>query len=141
LEPILSDSHGTITATWKDDPQALMRFQIRGNGNVEVFEANRGAQQKGSGGEMLASALRGAGAAKPRTITLYDIVNPPTLSAIKAGTPFAETVIGKMVTKTVEELGGKVESMDFYGQRKDVGREFQYNAFIKVTYPNNQQPN
>jgi RHS repeat-associated protein len=140
-QPSLNNFGGTFTATWKDSPSAKMRFSIsKSQGSagdeehVTVFDAYRGEEPKGTGGEMLAVALRAAGASKPTVFSLRDIVEPETLRELNKGTPFADTVIGKMFTRSAQEFGGKVESMEIYRERKDVGREFQYNAVVKVSY-------
>lgn len=62
---------------------------------------------EGVGGQMLADSFRQAGV-QPKAIRVTGITNEPTLNALTSGQAPADTVMGKAVTKAVNELGGRV---------------------------------
>jgi RHS repeat-associated protein len=101
-------SLGRFKAFWGKDPKAFSIFEPEGGG-VRVSDIFRGGQPKGSGGRMLADALRGAQIPKPKFIRLTNILaDQPTVDQLAKGMTVSETVLGRTLSSTVESLGGKI---------------------------------
>jgi hypothetical protein len=99
---------GGYKATWGNDPKAFAMFERSGSG-VQVSDLFRGGQPKGSGGAMLADALREEGINQPSSIRFTNILeDQPTLAQLAEGVPIGETVLGKTLSNTAAKLGGKV---------------------------------
>jgi hypothetical protein len=135
------------SATWVDSPGSSATFRINPDGSVTITGLYRGEIPKGTGGTMLASALRAAGASKPTKVILYDVVNEPTFAALKQDLPFADTVLGKTVADTAAELGGRVVdtkvTKSLTGVTRSRGRtavsrapvgQFRYDVTVTIEY-------
>jgi Flp pilus assembly pilin Flp len=94
-------------ATWDGDPHAMVAFETDGRG-VVVSDIFRGAEPRGTAGQMLADSLRIAGQPRPTTIRLSGIINKPTLEALERGATPAETLLGSTVGNAARELGGSI---------------------------------
>ena len=136
--PTVSSFGGILNADWGEGNQgARARFKVWSENNraiVEVYELYRGNQPKGSGGEMLTLALKGANVAKPNLFVLHDIVNEPTVQALKTGTDFAETVVGKAFAKTISQFGGHIEGIEIHSVRNKGEKRIQYDVTLRVGY-------
>ena len=109
LSPTVEETGlGSFKATWGKDPQARAIFEPAEGGAVNVTDLARGFQPKGSGGVMLADALKAANLGRPDTIRGLNIWNEPTVEALAKGTPASETAIGRTLSTTATELGAKV---------------------------------
>jgi hypothetical protein len=141
-KPPIPEIHGDLfkTATWSGSPGATARFKINQTGEqteVTVYRLERGEQPKGTGGTMLASALQAAGAARPTTIILDDVVNPPTLEDLRQGKDFSQTVLGRTFASAVSDLGGRITETKVFAHRVGSGRRdrrVQYDVVLKVAY-------
>jgi hypothetical protein len=108
IKPTVSETgFGGYRATWGSDPKAFAMFEPQGSG-VQVTDLFRGAQPKGSGGEMLADALRGAGITRPEIIRFAQIINEPTLEQMAKGVSLSKTTLGRTLVNTVRKLGGEI---------------------------------
>ena len=93
--------------TWPGFKKAFALFDITRDGVVVTDIFRDPAQPKGCAGAMLADALLIAGARKPKTIRVANILSDqPTLGQLALGIPPGQTVLGKTVTNTVAALGG-----------------------------------
>ena len=59
-----------------------------------------------AGSEMIKQAAEGIGLAQPTKITASNVIEPMTTSALRAGTLPQDTVMGKLLQKTAEKMGG-----------------------------------
>ena len=93
--------------TWPGFKKAFALFEITRDGAVVTDIFRDPAQPKGCAGAMLADALQIAGARKPKTIRLANILSDqPTLGQLALGIPPGQTVLGKTLANTVTALGG-----------------------------------
>jgi hypothetical protein len=104
---VVSDGFGGYKATWGRDPKAFAMFRPE-NGGVVVSDLFRGAQPSGSGGIMLADALRKGGLQRPASITFSNIIEDRTLAELKAGMAPGETLLGKTLGNASKDLGARV---------------------------------
>lgn len=104
---VVSDGFGGYKATWGSDPKAFAMFRPE-NGGVVVSDLFRGAQPGGSGGIMLADALRKGGLQRPASITFSNIIEDRTLAELKAGMAPGETLLGKTLGNASKDLGARV---------------------------------
>lgn len=94
-------------ATWGSDPKAWAMFSKSGSG-VVVTDLYRGGQPTGSGGVMLADALRSAGIKRPSFIRFQNIIEENTVAQINEEVPLQDTKLGHTMSNAAGELGGKV---------------------------------
>jgi RHS repeat-associated protein len=94
-------------ATYGADEKAYAMFKAKGSG-VEVTDLFRGNQPTGSAGKMLADALGKAGKGTPGAIRFSGIINERTLAELGQRLAPGETLLGKTLSNTVKELGGKI---------------------------------
>ena len=104
---VVSDGFGGYKATWGSDPKAFAMFRPEKDG-VVVSDLFRGAQPSGSGGIMLADALRKGGLQRPASITFSNIIEDRTLAELKAGMAPGETLLGKTLGNASKDLGARV---------------------------------
>jgi hypothetical protein len=104
---VVSDAFGGYKATWGSDPKAFAMFRPEKDG-VVVSDLFRGAQPSGSGGIMLADALRKGGLQRPASITFSNIIEDRTLAELKAGMAPGETLLGKTLGNASKDLGARV---------------------------------
>jgi hypothetical protein len=57
---------------------------------------------------MIADALRLVGNSKPSSIRFSPIVEESTATALRSGSDAAETLLGKTLQNTVEDLGARI---------------------------------
>ena len=79
---------------------------------VEVTRVFRKNCPPGSGNKLMSSAMKGAGFKPGQDLILRHIQNPETRNALKSRVPFAETLVGRMTSRAVENLGGKVRAFE-----------------------------
>lgn len=97
-------------ATWAGDPRAQVRFYMDGS-QLVVSDVMRGAQPSGSGGRMVAMALRMRYLTSPTSIRYLNLVNQPTLDALAAGVAIEDTLVGRMILNTGAELGASTTTL------------------------------
>jgi hypothetical protein len=80
---------------------------------------------------MFADALKQTGSVRPAQITLRNVINEPALEQLNSGAPPEATLLGQMVAKTVEQLGGQIT-----GWKLDtLGYDTNPSISVSVTYP------
>ena len=94
----------TIWVRANQNSDALARLE-RVGGEIHVTDLFRRDLPPGSGSDLLAQGLHAAGVSPGQTIRLTNVINQPTLDAIRAGTPAADTVLGRSVTNALGQLG------------------------------------
>jgi hypothetical protein len=104
-EPLES---GFREARWAGDSEALVEFRPMGSNGVEISIVRRGDQPRGTGGLMIADALKAAGIHQPTTIRGTNIKNTPSLEAVARGEEVDQTVLGKALKLTAEAMGGSI---------------------------------
>jgi RHS repeat-associated protein len=130
LAPTIEETGlGGIKATWGKDPRAMAKFEPAEGGAVHVTDLFRGAQPKGSGGIMLADALKAAKLPRPTIIRGLGITNKPTVEALAAGKPASSTVIGETLRTTAKELGATIVK---WNTGKSGGKPY---IEIRLAYP------
>ena len=80
----------------------------RGDAGELILDAinNRGFPDgQGAGSEMIKEAAEGIGLSRPSKIRVPHIVNNDTLNALKRGVSPDDTLIGRLLKKTVSQLG------------------------------------
>jgi len=120
--PVYSGGGGSYEATWPGSPGAKAHFIVYPDGSVRLSWLVRGELPKRSGGAMVASALRAVGASKPPRILLSEVVNEPTVQALRQGKDFANTVLGETLAATAEELGGRIVKTEISPTIESVSR-------------------
>ena len=79
------------------------------DGGVELSDVYRRGNPRGTGGQMIAETLKGAGVPQPTRIRITDIqegTNPPTAQALQSGAGPEGTPLGNALNNAIEELGG-----------------------------------
>jgi RHS repeat-associated protein len=102
-------------ATWAKvagDPKAFARV-VEGADGLHVTDVFRGSQPPGSGSQILAAALRGAGFAPGRQVIFKSIINAETLATHQAGGAAAESLLGRTGAKAIGQLGAEPTSFGF----------------------------
>jgi hypothetical protein len=107
---------GRFEASWNNEIVPRVSFtRLSPDGTVAVDYLYRISRVSGdvnpppgTGGQMLADALRGAGIDTPKKIRIVDIANKPTLDALARGEGASTTVLGNTLNNTVTELNGRV---------------------------------
>jgi RHS repeat-associated protein len=90
-------------ATWRGQPGAEVNFyQERGELTVAYVRRGEGPI---SGTDLILSAHRAAGLPPPTSVVLKNVINQPTLDQLAAGTPPADTLLGKLGVKVAAALG------------------------------------
>jgi hypothetical protein len=94
-----------LSAAHPNVPTIFM--QVKGQ-NIDIKYINRGDLPPGSGAQMLADSIENiTKVSKPRSIQFNTINNEATIAALQNGTAPENTLLGKVLTKTGELLGGK----------------------------------
>ncbi|HEY6725434.1 MAG TPA: RHS repeat-associated core domain-containing protein, partial [Polyangiaceae bacterium] len=112
--PVLSVSNDGI-ATWvkvSGDPKAFGRFE-RFGGVVNVTDVFRGSQPTGTGSEILVAGLRAEGFRQGEKLVFKGIINEETLAAYKAGGTAAESLLGRLGSKSLKKMGIEASSHEF----------------------------
>ena len=134
-DPMLTQWPGKNIATWENDPTAKVDFDVRGDA-VTVYGLYRGNQPQGSGGEMLATSLKRAGASRPRVIVLDDVVNEPTKQDLLNGKDFLVTKLGRTLQDAVSRMGGRISETEQYRERTGSRRkpEIKIDVTVHIEY-------
>ncbi|WP_377478602.1 MAG: hypothetical protein P2A85_08230 [Microcoleus anatoxicus] len=112
-EPPASSSQtydGDTMVQWRTTPNdsrpAVVTFKEVNPGVIEVSEIFRRDLPSGSGGRMIADALRTNRINRPSTVRFTNITNTPTLEAIEKGIAPQDTLLGNTLKNAVREMGG-----------------------------------
>lgn len=112
--PGLSVSNDGI-AIWAKvagDAKASARV-LQEPGALHVTDIFRGAQGAGSGSQILAAALREGGLSSGQRLVFKGIINPETLATYQAGGSAAESLLGRLGSKTLNQMGMEASSFEF----------------------------
>lgn len=93
------------------DSKAIIQMEKPEDGGAIIEYIERGSQPKGSGGQMIADAVREAGIDQPKNLIFHNVINEPTLEALANGAPIEQTVLGRTMTSAAEKLGARVQNM------------------------------
>ncbi|NJK69781.1 MAG: hypothetical protein HC941_27675 [Microcoleus sp. SU_5_3] len=83
-----------------------MVFQEVNPGIIEVSDIYRRDLPSGSGGRMIADALRTNGINRPSTIRLTNVQNTATTEAMSNGIALQDTLLGNTLKNAIREMGG-----------------------------------
>ncbi|MEG3840382.1 hypothetical protein [Microcoleus sp. herbarium14] len=101
---------GDTMVQWRTTPNdsrpAVVTFKEVNPGVIEVSEIFSRDLPKGSGGRMIADALRTNRINRPSTVRFTNITNTPTLEAIEKGVAPQDTLLGNTLKNAVREMGG-----------------------------------
>ena len=103
------DDFGAVVEWPNGTPSPAVRNENEGTTTV-ITDVFRRGTPKGSAGQMIADALRLIGNESPASIRFAPIVEESTAAALRSGTDAAETLLGKTLQNTVEDLGGRIVS-------------------------------
>ena len=107
--PVIESHPDGYKVTWPGFKKAFALFDIEGTGVIVTDIFRDPAQPKGCAGPMLADAFIQAGARKPRTIRIANILDTqPTLRQLVTGIAPENTVLGGTLKNTVSTLGGRI---------------------------------
>jgi hypothetical protein len=100
----LYDDGYTIRATVPGDPKAIARVD-RDFSTVRVLDVARGNQPAGSGSGILRPALESANLRAGDQLMFHNIINEQTAGVYEAGGDAANTVLGGLGRKTLNNMG------------------------------------
>lgn len=104
---------GQYKATWVNNREAVAIFEPLADTGVKVSYLNRGSYAKGSGGSMLADAFKDSLLFQPEHIVFHNVIEKRTLEQLGRGLNVEDTLLGRTMRNTVDELGGEISSMRF----------------------------
>lgn len=94
------------------DPKAFARLEPTTNG-LSVTDLFRGNLPPGSGATILAEGLRSGGLRSGQQLSFSNITNRATREAFQAGVPAADSLLGKVGSKALGQIGLKGTTFEF----------------------------
>jgi RHS repeat-associated protein len=101
-----------IWAKVAGDPKAFARL-VREPGALHVTDVFRGAQGPGSGSQILAAGLKAGGMSPGQQLVFKNIINEETLAAYRAGASASSSLLGRLGSKALGQLGLEASSFEF----------------------------
>ncbi len=107
----------------------LFDFSVS-QGSLNINVVARGPQTRGHMSDLLARRVRQAGGPAIKRVNISDVVNTPTLEAMRAGTAFLDAPqLGRMVQRTMDALDLRPIKVEVSGAQGTVPK---MSVFIKV---------
>jgi len=103
----------SIKATIPGDSMAWFQASVQNEGTVVLQYINRGSMPKGAGGHLLAECLKAHAAIPTEHFILENITNRKTLEAFKAGALPEDTLVAKLASKSLKQLGIQPKSFRY----------------------------